>query len=150
MEIIPYMAKYKIPSWYSIDIDFNNVTDEQMEKWVIETNECNKYNSEIDELLQKKRLIILEMIKDMYGKDSKIYKYFKRESHISAPRLSMVKIVDAVKIARRNKEEWVIEKLWVDQKGIDPKTGQSWLTPRMEREAIRLTENYHKEKENEN
>lgn len=33
-----------------------------------------------------------------------------------------------------------IEELWREQAGIDPETGEAWLTPRMEREAAALEE----------
>jgi len=40
-----------------------------------------------------------------------------------------------------------LEILWKKQKGIDPKTGRAWLTPRMERNAKQLTEIWKKEEE---
>jgi hypothetical protein len=36
--------------------------------------------------------------------------------------------------------EAIIERQWREQKGVDPRTGKAWLTPRMERNAIRTAE----------
>lgn len=38
-----------------------------------------------------------------------------------------------------------IEALWKDQKGVDPNTGNMWLTPRMERAAAVLTKKWEEE-----
>lgn len=42
-------------------------------------------------------------------------------------------------------EEVEIESLWHDQRGIDPRTGKMWLTPRMEREASALQKHWDSE-----
>lgn len=36
--------------------------------------------------------------------------------------------------------EAAAERHWREQGGVDPNTGKMWLTPRMERNAIRLAE----------
>ena len=36
--------------------------------------------------------------------------------------------------------EAILERQWREQKGIDPRTGKAWLTPRMERNSIRIAE----------
>lgn len=37
-----------------------------------------------------------------------------------------------------NEEEKDVEKLWIDIGGINPKTGEIWLTPRMHRQSQAL------------
>jgi hypothetical protein len=39
-----------------------------------------------------------------------------------------------------------IERLWKEQKGIDPETGKMWLTPRMERNAEETVKSWEQER----
>ncbi len=46
-----------------------------------------------------------------------------------------------------NRAEDNLEKLWKEQGGIDPVTGEMWLTPRMERRAEELRKIWDEETE---
>jgi len=41
--------------------------------------------------------------------------------------------------------EEALEALWKEQKGVNPETGEMWLTPRMEREAKQLAKRLESE-----
>ena len=48
-------------------------------------------------------------------------------------------------VVRKGEEK--VEALWKKQGGVDPKTGRMWLTPRMERMARRMQEEWKKREE---
>ena len=44
-------------------------------------------------------------------------------------------------------DEYALETLWKSQKGINPETGEAWLTPRMERLAAETVKTWQEMRE---
>lgn len=76
------MTKYKYPVWYRMHLSDKalDITDETLEEWRKETEECNNHNKLIQQQVKHKFKQILDLAKEVWGENSSEVRYLRKKS----------------------------------------------------------------------
>ena len=80
---------YKYPSFYNQNINYDILTQDQINLWIKEIEDIEKYNQDIYKAQYAKYKEVLTLAVNIWGKSNKVVKYLEKQTPPSRPNFSV-------------------------------------------------------------